>query len=588
MIEDGVEALVELTIGVVYLDQIFLATDGLAPTELLWESRNALSFLMLDNPIDNDPEIQRLVGLPDGLAMYRARWVVWSGWHMFWHVESFADDYRLILRTGAICDDTVLTDPDLVPTLVRAGMLEGDFRPSEAARWRDDPDRQQRRRQRRARKNPSDAKGADERVFDTRYAGAEAGKVYDDFSYLESAAEDPGVATAAALAQTGLGLFGKGKRQPNRVRVIKPDIPQSVEYIKELVRDPLEDIATDEDGLTVVVFDATDPGRFYGLRDLRPRTPYSRTQRRVSWRRWIRMANWAMFLDGDAESERVTLISPAYSEAPSVATTLVVPRWRRNRTWDATFAGGVGAIPMRHVQFLCEVNDADLDVVADCGPSTYTDLFGLTQGSGMVERSGGFGVDFTSLATWWFWDQPRLALETGIELRMDILPGGQTRLWESYNTSNGLTSPNYNLLLKPQGGVVFGLRHAPDPRPMWRLLRIDTTWGANNTDGSSYQGRNEHGLRGGFLIGPGYNGMEGTLVAELWRGISIRRRYSPWSTFTPYHPIMMGNFFLRGQYAWTMIPDESYSRSIEMIDSYTIMTGVRLQFRLKEPLPDLF
>jgi hypothetical protein len=51
---------------------------------------------------------------------------------------------------------------------------------------------------------------------------------------------------------------------------------------------------------------------------------------------------------------------------------------------------------------------------------------------------------------------------------------------------------------------------------------------------------------------------------------------------------MMGNFFLRGQYAWTMIPDESYTRSIEMIDSYTIMTGVRLQFRLKEPLPDLF
>ncbi|MFT5684851.1 MAG: hypothetical protein ACI8RZ_005796 [Myxococcota bacterium] len=586
--KDGVEALGESTIGVVHVDQIFAATDGLAPNDLLWEARNNLNFLMLDNPLVNDPQVSRLVGLPDGLALFRARWVVWSGWHMFWHVEPFADDNRLVLRTGAICDDMVLTDPDLVPTVVRAGLLDGDFRPSESARWKDDPIRQQRRRDRRARQNPRDAKGADERVSEARYAGAEGEKVYGDYEYFNEAATDPDISTAAALAQTGLGLFGAGKREPNRLRVKRPDLPQSVAYVKEIVRSPLEDIATDEDGLTVVVFDSSKPSRFYGMRNLRPRTPYARNQRRVSWRRWIRMANWGLYLDGDATSDRATVVSPSYTESPSVSTDVIVPRWRRNRTWDATFAGGAGFFPMRHVQYLCNVADADLDVVADCGPGTYSDLIGFTDGTGMSERTEGFGIDFSSMATWWFWDQPRLAVEMGLEARVDFLHGGQSWIWADYNTSAGLVSPNYNFLFKPQGGLIVGLRHAPDPRPMWRVLRLSPTWGANSSDGSSSQGRYEHGIRGGLLLGPGFNGMEGTLMTELWRGISIRRRYSPWSSFTPYHPILMGNYFLRGQYAWTMIPDDSFTRSIEMIDSYTIMTGVRLQFRLKEPLPDLF
>ena len=375
---------------------------------------------------------------------------------------------------------------------------------------------------------------------------------------------------------------------PNRLRVKKPDLPQTAVYLKGIVRDPLEQIATEDDGLTVVVFDSSTPSRFYGLRNLRPRTPYARNQRRASWRRWIRMANWGIFLDADPESDRVTVVSPSYSETASVATDVIVPRWGRQRTWDATFAGGLTFFPMRHVQYLCNVDAGDLDIVSNCGPDTYADLIGFTAGSGMSERTEGLGVDFTSLATWWLWDQPRIAVEMGLEARIDFLHGGQTWFWQNYNSAAGHSSPTYNFLFKPQGGVVLGLRHAPDPRPMWRLWRQAPTWGTNTSDGSSYQGRYERGLRGGFLMGPGFNGMEGTLMAELWRGTSIRRRNSPWSSFTPYHPILMGNFYLRGQYAWTLIPDESYDRSIELIDSYTIMTGVRIQFRLKEPLPDLF
>ncbi len=584
---DGVEALGEPTIGVIYIDQLFAATDGLKPTELLWEARDEVPFLMLDNPVVNDPRIDKMVGLPDGLALYRARWTVWSGWHMFWTVEPFAGDLRLVLRTGAVCEDTVLAPPDLVPTIVRAGLLDGDFRPTEAARIWDDPDRQERRRRRRARKNPDDADNMDDRISDASYGKGVAESGYSDLEYYSDEVEDPDAATAAALAQTGLGLFGTG-RDRRRERTYDIDLPETVEYVQGLVRAPLEDIATDEEGMALVIFDSTKPSRRYGLRNLRPRTPYARLQRRAAWREWIRMANWTLFLDGLDESDAVTLVSPAYQPTPSVETDTIVPRWKRNRSWDANFAGGVGFFPYRQVQYLCNVDQTDLDVVADCGPSTYSDLDGFTDGTGMTERTEGFGVDFSSMATWWFWDQTRLALDMGLEVRVDMLHSGQSWLWSDYNSGYGLASPSYAFLFRPQGGAIFGLRHAPDPNPMWRLWRRVPTWGADAPDGSSNQGRWEHGIRGGFLIGPGFNGMEATVVSEVWRGFSIRRQYSPWSSFTPYHPIMLGNIFLRGQYAWTLIPDADEARVIEMIDSYTILTGFRIQFRLKEPVPDLF
>ncbi|MEL6348585.1 MAG: hypothetical protein AAFV53_36110, partial [Myxococcota bacterium] len=90
-----------------------------------------------------------------------------------------------------------------------------------------------------------------------------------------------------------------------------------------------------------------------------------------------------------------------------------------------------------------------------------------------------------------------------------------------------------------------------------------------------------------FLVGPGYNGMEGTLLGEVWVGPSIRRRFSPWSSFTPYHPILLGNFFVRGQYGFTLIGDSDETRFLDLVDSYTLITGIRVNFRLKEPLPDL-
>ncbi|MEL6349128.1 MAG: thrombospondin type 3 repeat-containing protein, partial [Myxococcota bacterium] len=516
---EGTDALGEPTVGVSNLDILFAATDNyfLPPSErltedaLLWEARETIPFMMLDNPVINDPDLVRLVGLPDGLALYRARWTIWSGWHFFWHVEQFAKELRLVLRTGAICEDTVLAPPDLVATIVRAGMLDGDFRPTEAARIWDDLDRKRRRRERRARRNPNDAVSTDEAAAQAQRERALARTTRTEVDYLRNEAQNPDASTADQLAQTGLGLFGKEKEEQPRLATVE-DFPESVTYIRKIVRDPLERIAAEEQGLIVSVFDSTEAEPFYGLRNLRPRTPYARNQRRAHWRGWVRSANWAVYLDQDPESQTVTQVSPSYDPTPSVETNVIVPRWKRNKTWDANFMGGVGFFPVRQTQYTCNPDAITQNgVVRPCDPGDYQDLFGFSSESlGLADRTEGFSVDFSSMATWWLWDEPRIALEMGLEVRADMIPGGESWFHQDYNTANNGSSPDYSFVFRPQGGAIFGLRQAPDPGPMSRFIRRKPTWGANAPDGSSYQGRWEYGIRTGFLVGPGYNGMEGT------------------------------------------------------------------------------
>ena len=45
---------------------------------------------MIDNPAANEVKLERLV-VPDGNAIYRARWKIWSGWHLLWGVQNIAE-----------------------------------------------------------------------------------------------------------------------------------------------------------------------------------------------------------------------------------------------------------------------------------------------------------------------------------------------------------------------------------------------------------------------------------------------------------------------------------------------------------------
>ena len=106
----------------------------------MWEARAHLPFLYLDNPINSSPDIERLIALPDRInaetkqreevAIYRARWKVWSGWHLLWGTEIYKGTERLTLRTAAFCSNMTMTSPDLVPTLVRGGLLIDNFMPT--------------------------------------------------------------------------------------------------------------------------------------------------------------------------------------------------------------------------------------------------------------------------------------------------------------------------------------------------------------------------------------------------------------------------------------------------------------------------
>ena len=49
--------------------------------------------------------------------------------------------------------------------------------------------------------------------------------------------------------------------------------------------------------------------------------------------------------------------------------------------------------------------------------------------------------------------------------------------------------------------------------PLSRGLRSKSTWGGMSPSGSTYLNRMEWGMRGAFLVGPSFNGIEGTLVA---------------------------------------------------------------------------
>ena len=147
-------------------------------------------------------------------------------------------------------------------------------------------------------------------------------------------------------------------------------------------------------------------------------------------------------------------------------------------------------------------------------------------------------------------------------------------------------NPNFAWALRPQIGMVVGLRHAPDPRPLRRSLALGYPWGAERADGSSDLSRAQYGLRGGFLVGPGYNGMEYTLSAEAWMAWGVRRKTSAQASFTPYHPNFVLGPYVRYQRGALLsgVTDAGAADSDRYYDldkSHTVLIGLRGQYRLK-------
>ena len=622
--KDRLEALGEPTIGAIFIDQLFVGEDfmekdrktgqytkkrkkSVTNDSLLWNARAKLPFLMIDNPDANKPTINRLIALPGDKAIYRARWKIWSGWHLVWGTELFAGKERLTLRTTAICEDLVLAHPDLVPTLVRASLLDGKFFPTDPLEPSDLVDRTDyptapklAKKRRDLQKDQTKLKG-NERSTTLRKIGqatADVAKGQRDLDALEARLEDPKLteaeinkAASADLGRRGLGL-STDRRQKYQIVPEEVEVSQTVEYFRGLVRPKLEALSAKEKGLIVAVFDSSVPQPWSPLRDFLALTPYARTQNFSSWNRIIKTSGWMLFFDKKETSKQVTLVSPSYRPSEEYAIEHPMPTFHRNRTSDVVFAFDIGGFPYRKSTYTCneQVNELASSFVAQCDPTvSYSDI------------NEGFSFGFSSYRTTWFRDEPRFGYELGLEMHLDLQKGGYSNLYHepypgidsvvstlegSNYQSSGSASPFYAWSFRPQTGASVGFRHMLDPFPLQRILSRAAPWGADGTTGSSILSRYEWGIRGGFLLGPGFNGMEATLVTDLWFARSIRSDYSDWANFTAYHPILNGGIFLRYQRGFLMVNDEDEDRLYKLSSSDTIVLGWRSHFRLPQPRPE--
>ena len=585
--KDRRAALAEPVVGAVYFDQIFAGEDSkLKPSitgeELLWAAREDLPVFMLDNPSVSRPSVERLVALPDGQAMYRARWTVWSGWHLFWGVEEIEGKHRLTLKTAALCDNMVLAPPDLVATVVRAGLLEDNFYPTTPPKYGDDspaaPKKKRRKRDTRDAK-PMDLKtGVTKTVATVKNADTKVDRI-------EATIEDPSAVNVNNASKADLSVMQRASREPEKPVAI--DVRESVDYIKGIVQEPLRDISKTEKGLLVLVQDIDRPTKLSPLHDTIAHTPYSRAQEMANFQH-IKGAAWSLYFPMLLEEE-VLRASPNYTPRANYQANAVVPSFKRNTTTDTSFVGDIGIFPIRTTYYSCDptINDSARYSTEACNPDKTYDFV-----------TDGLFIGGSSYIVKWFRDDPHIAYELGLSMQLDILHAGKSwfhseslsdisTLEERFNGNLGedpTLYPDYSWALRPQTGASFGFRHLIDPGPLSRLFRVSPTWGAPNESGSTSLGRAQWGMRGAFLVGPSFNGLEGSLVAETWATGLFRSKSSDWAYFSPYHPILHGGPFVQYKRGGVLLPSEE-AQMFNMMYSETWVVGWRTQFRTREDRP---
>jgi hypothetical protein len=560
---DRRDALEEPSFKPINIDQLVVAPGWLRTAEeLLWSAREQLPFVMLDAPGRNPPSVTRLVGLPGDQAIYRVRWQVWSGWHLLWGMEPLAEDdpsapRRLALRTAALCDDMVLSPPDLVPTLARAALLDGKFRPAVPVR-----DTGKTKQPRKQRTNDSTATEVDTLVENSD-------EVADDAETIVDAADGDVDSIREVSGQVLTAFLQSGKKKKKKKLNTRPVSSEVVSYLHDLMITPIRDTVGDKPML-VAVFDHGTPGDRERIWDYKPRTPYTNAQLRMEDGSFLRSSAWAWHMDKMETEEAPVLVAPAYEPTELLATSELKQEWKRRPTSDWNFGGGLAAIPYKYVLSECQELDPSQQVVGTvpvCLPGTQT-----------TKLSEGLSLDLSALSTQWLLDDRRVAVEFGPELRLDILRQGTSLFYNNPNPAGqAITFP---LAFRIQGGILVGMRFAPDPAPLWRRRGRRLPWGAPLPDGSSFLGRTQFGVRLGFLLGAEFGGLTGSAEGEFWVGWSVRSHRGPNASFTPYHPNIVIGPYIRAGYSFPLSVNRT--RSEKLVESLTTLVGIRAQFRLTQ------
>jgi hypothetical protein len=584
---DRVAALEEPVFRKVDLDVLVVGPGWFARSpdtaaDLLWEVREQVPFIMVDDPSKNPPQIDPLFQLPGDRAVYRIRWQVWSGWHLFWAVEPLdgADPNaprRIALRSAAICDDMVLSAPDLVPTLARAALLDGEFRPPVPVRESGKTER------------PSKKKDNDQAKLDVD-------ETVEDVEQQQRTVTTAGDAIAGdgqAMIETGRTLIGALRFNPARRKMrngidITPVDNEHVTYLRTLMQRPLRALVGTKP-LVLSVFDHATPGPRERIWDFKPRTPYFQVQTKVAKQRYLRTAAWALDIERpEVEAISTVQISPAYLATELLNTAELKQVWRRRKTSDWNFGGGLGFVPYRFTKYKCaEFTDDELrnwsGTVAQCSDG------GLY--APQPSEVSGMSLDLSAVYVQWMVGDRRMAIEFGPEAHVDVITPGMSAFYDGDRPTTGVTTvddkgelvefgtrTDYDWSFRIQGGVLVGIRFAPNPGPLWRRSSKRFPWGSPLPDGSSSLGRVEYGLRAGFLMGPSFDGFEGTAFLEGWAGWSVRAARGKNMTLTPYHPAVLIGPFVRGSVGAALSPNEA--RYLKLDYSLTATVGLRAQFRL--------
>jgi len=580
----GRDALMEPSFGAVNLDLVVLIDESnqraSTPAKVLDQLRDQSPFLFVDDPADNTPSVSRLVDVPGSRAIYRVRWRVWTGWHLLWGVQPVAADLdRVVPWTAAICEDMVLAPPDLVPTLTRAGLLEGRMFPTEPVTAKDvrTEDRKAARQARQARKgSPEQQEAAADKKGEKLRERIE--KAVDTVRDVD----ERGVGAAQTATDSHAAERSLEGMDTEDSFVVVPG-SAAARYLQEVIRGALVTPADRADGALVYAFHLDRSTGRPQRSGIRPHTPYATVAHRPERGAAVRTSGWAVVIEptdrvaeGQLPDVLDNVVAPAYRSTDQLAVEEQLrPDWRRTHPFDWTLSGSMGGFPLRTVRATCNVQDEDLDVLAPCSADAYT-----------FANSEGFSTDISAYMTWWWLDRPRLALEWGLETHLDLVRPGPTRLFPSDDRTDTIDTVQYGWTFRPTAGVMVGLRHAPPPRPLHSRRPDGTLWGVQGSDSPARTSRTQSGIRAGALFGPSYNGTEATVVTELWHGWAVRRRQGPRATLTPYHPALLVGPYMRGQVAW-LVPglellDDGQPRYLQLDRSVALLMGVRVHVRVNQ------
>ena len=570
----------ESGLHVVQLDVLFEAPAGLtAPAggegddqaaavrrgawSALRAAADTLPFVAVDSPGRNPPEVTPVFLLPPDRegqtrAIYRARWRIWSGWHLFWGVSSerfvfgpeggdraVADGQALALRSGALCHDTTLMAADLEPTLLRASLLRG-FAPSQPP-----PD------------GPLDAPPAPENA-EAAVDGAEEGVARANDAAAQAAELATANPTDLAASASGGGIAGLFQKEPAPEEPLDEGLDTPAGQVRAMLIRRLQNHPrlscpsqrtagtqrddADLDGASELFGDCDDASKtfvpslrpqLYLVLDLREgrvrhppgpsRSPYlSLSGSRLSG------SIFAVSTVRDAEGQSSALhVLPDHR--PLVQTE---GRWARRSTGELTLGFELGWSPLDLLGARC---DPDYD-----GPPSVTCVRDgdniLINATRVFEDASRVGLHASMqvLGTVWNSNAQRAGFDAGAEFGLNVtLPG----VW-------GRSTLERIALVRPRIAGVFGFRALLTPG--LRQPPGVAPWGAANRAGGPRFGRAVFALRTGWSVTTLPGSIEGGPLLEMTLGPALRGRAGRFAALTPYRPRVVLSGFVRADAAFLL------------------------------------